>query len=142
MFLAYIAIEIYLVMHVVEASGLLAFIVEIAISALVGFGILASQFNVMSEYLGNIATFKLSVSSFLGRSILRLLGGILLILPFVLSDILGVILFIMSLFFRAESKQNFDAFGDFRNTNNFNNSHNYNDSDIIDAEIIERVEKK
>ncbi len=142
-FLAYIAIEFYLVIRVVEASGFWLFVLEIAVSALLGLGILASQFSVMSEYLRNIMAFNLS--SFLGRSILRFLGGIMLILPFVLSDILGLTFFVMSLFFKANERDLRNDFGenfksDFRKEFDF--SRDSSENDIIDAEIIERVEKK
>ncbi len=145
LFLAYIAVEFYLVIKVVEASGFWLFVLEIAVSALLGLGILASQFSVMSESLRNIMTFNLSVSSFLGRSILRFLGGIMLILPFVLSDILGLTFFIMSLFFRANEVDSRNDFGekfgsDFEREFDFSSDSN-NKGDIIDAEIIERVEE-
>ena len=147
-FLAYIAIEIYLVAEVIDEWGFLAFIIEIAVSALVGFGIIASQFSVMSDSLRNIMTF--SISNFLGRSILRVLGGILLILPFVLSDIFGLTFFVMSLFFKVAERESADNFSrnferefdfsrDFRDSLNSRDSHD--SSEIIDAEIIERVEK-
>ena len=152
-FLFYIAIEIYLIAEFVDELGFLAFIIEVAVSALVGFGILASQFSVMSDSLRNIMTF--SLSNFLGRSILRVLGGILLILPFILSDIFGLTFFVMSLFFRTaesnkwrESADNFshnfdrefDFSRDFRDSRNPRDSHD--SSEIIDAEIIERVEDR
>ena len=145
-FLAYIAIEFYLVIRVVEASGFWIFVAEIAVSALLGLGILASQFSVMSESLRNIMAFNLSVSSFLGRSILRFLGGIMLILPFVLSDILGLTFFIMSLFLKANERDLRNDFGEnfehnFQKEFDFSRDSREN-SDIIDAEIIERVEKK
>ena len=127
----------------------MAFIIEIAVSALVGFGILASQFSVMSESLRNIMTF--SISNFLGRSILRLLGGILLILPFVLSDIFGLTFFVMSLFFKVTERESADDFSndfsrnferEFDFSRDFRDSRESHDSsEIIDAEIIERVEK-
>ena len=143
-FLAYIAIEIYLIAEFVDELGFLAFIIEVAVSALVGFGILASQFSVMSDSLRNIMTF--SLSNFLGRSILRVLGGILLILPFILSDIFGLTFFVMSLFFKVAERESADNFNrefdfsrDFRDSRNPRDSHD--SSEIIDAEIIERVEK-
>lgn len=147
MFLAYIAIEFYLVLKVVEVSGFWLFVLEIALSALLGLGILASQFSAMSAYLRDIVAFNLSVGSFLGRSILRFLGGIMLILPFVLSDILGFVCIVMSLFFKAKERES-SAFqndcGGFRN--DFSKSSDFSqnsaqDGEIIDAEIIERVKR-
>ena len=154
-FLVYIAIEIYLVAEVIDEWGFLAFIIEIAVSAFVGFGILASQFSVMSESLRNIMAFNISISNFLGRSILRALGGILLILPFVLSDIFGLTFFVMSLFFKVTERESADDFSndfshnferefdfsrDFRDSRTSRTSND--SSEIIDAEIIERVEDR
>lgn len=150
-FLAYIAIEIYLVAEVIDEWGFLAFIIEIAVSALVGFGILASQFSAMSDSLRNIMAFNISISGFLGRSILRALGGVLLILPFVLSDIFGLTFFVMSLFFKVAEQESADDFSrnferEFDFSRDFRDSQNSRDSsdssEIIDAEIIERVEDR
>lgn len=146
-FITYIAIEIYLVAEVIDEWGFLAFIIEVAVSALLGFGIIASQFSVMSESLRNIMAFNISVSGFLGRSILRFLGGILLIFPFILSDILGLTFFIISLFFKAVERESMGNFsrnfgGDFSSDfKDLRNSRDSNESEIIDAEIIECVEK-
>ncbi|MGX3010882.1 FxsA family protein [Helicobacter sp. 23-1044] len=153
-FLAYIAIEIYLVAEVIDEWGFLAFILEIILSAVLGVGILGAQFGRVGENLRKIAEFRLSVGGFLGRSIFCALGAILLIIPAILSDIFGVLFLIISIFFKnAESSNNFNAesnnFSDFRNFNaesrHFSaESANFRaeqSDEIIEAEIIEHKEK-
>lgn len=143
---AYIAIEIYLIAEFVDEVGFLAFVLEVVVSALFGFGILISQFGNINDSLKSIMTFKLSLGSFLGRSIFRLIGGILLIIPAILSDIFGITFFVISLLFKAESQhfQN-DFFSDSK-FNDFNNDFKRQDSakngdEIIDVEVIEQVKK-
>lgn len=143
---AYIAIEIYLIAEFVDEVGFLAFVLEVVVSALFGFGILISQFGNINDGLKSIMTFKLSLGSFLGRSIFRLIGGILLIIPAILSDIFGITFFVISLLFKAESQhfQN-DFFSDSK-FNDFNDDFKRQDSakngdEIIDVEVIEQVKK-
>lgn len=143
---AYIAIEIYLIAEFVDEVGFLAFVLEVVVSALFGFGILISQFGNINDSLRSIMTFKLSLGSFLGRSIFRLIGGILLIIPAILSDIFGITFFVISLLFKAESQhfQN-DFFSDSK-FNDFNDDFKRQDStkngdEIIDVEVIEQVKK-
>lgn len=131
LFIAYIFIEIFLIAEFVDEAGFLAFILEIIISALLGFGILASQLGSINDNLRNLMAFRLSLGSFLGRSIFRFIGGVLLIIPAILSDIFGVTFFIISLLFKAESQRinsEFESYGD---------SKPHND-EVIDVEVVEK----
>lgn len=134
LFIAYIFIEFYLIVEFVDEAGFLAFILEIIISALLGFGILASQFGSINDNLRNLMAFRLSLGSFLGRSIFRFVSGVLLIIPAILSDIFGITFFIISLLFKAESQNinsEFESYGD---------SKPHND-EVIDVEVVEQVKK-
>lgn len=134
LFIAYIFIEFYLIVEFVDEAGFLAFILEIIISALLGFGILASQFGSINDNLRNLMAFRLSLGSFLGRSIFRFVSGVLLIIPAILSDIFGITFFIISLLFKAESQninREFESYGD---------SKPHND-EVIDVEVVEQVKK-
>ena len=140
--LAYIAVEIYLIVSVVELSGFWIFVLEVAISALLGLGILASQLGTMSDSISRILTLNLGINTFLVQSVLRFLSGFLLILPFVLSDILGIVFFVMSLFFKPKEKNLHDWRREFerdfmREMQGLGESSDSNTSEIIDAEIIE-----
>lgn len=134
LFIAYIFIEFYLIVEFIDEAGFLAFILEIIISALLGFGILASQFGSINDNLRNLMAFRLSLGSFLGRSIFRFISGVLLIIPAILSDIFGITFFIISLLFKAESQNinsEFESYGD---------SKPHND-EVIDVEVVEQVKK-
>lgn len=158
-FLAYLTGEIFLIAQFIDEVGFWAFVGEVILSALLGFGILSAQFGAVGANLRGIISSRASVGAFVGKSIFRALGGILLILPFILSDILGVCFVVLSLFFKAHTRDfggdskfyfdgdstfdfrsdsKFDSTGDFH----FDSKRNSNDSDIIDAEIIEHIEEK
>lgn len=149
-FLIYLASEIFLIAEFIDEWGFLAFVGEVVVSAFLGFGILASQFGAVGADLRGIMSFRVNLGSFLGRSIFRAIGGILLILPFIISDILGICFVVLSLFFRtknAESRADSAEFYDFHSDSaNFaESSRNFAESsdfsaeqgEIIDAEIIE-----
>lgn len=155
-FLAYIATEIYLITQFIDEVGFWAFVGEVIISALVGFGILGAQFGAVGANLRGIMSSRASVGAFVGKSIFRALGGILLILPFILSDILGIFFVVLSLFFRTKNAESrFDSktdsaefysfhadFADFKgaeSSRNFAESSKFKaeQGDIIEAEIIE-----
>lgn len=152
LFIAYIFIEFYLIVEFIDEAGFLAFILEIIISALLGFGILASQFGSINDNLRNLMAFRLSLGSFLGRSIFRFISGVLLIIPAILSDIFGITFFIISLLFKAESQKsshyfysdsaNFDF--DTESRSNFAESSKFKtkQDDIIDVEVIEHKHLK
>lgn len=152
-FIIYLASEIYLIAQFIDEWGFLAFVGEVILSAVLGFGILSAQFGAVGDNLKGLMNFRVSVSAFLGKSIFRAIGGILLILPFVLSDILGACFVVISLFFRTKNaKSSFDFHSDsanFAESNKFGaESSDFKDfsaeqGDIIDAEIIEhKIEHK
>ena len=145
-FLAYIAIEIFLIVQFIDEAGFLAFVGEVILSALLGFGILSAQFGAVGANLRGIMSFRVSVGAFVGKSIFRAIGGILLILPFIISDILGVCFVALSLFFCTKSAESgFDFETDSAEFKSAESGRNFAESskfsaeqgDIIDAEIIE-----
>lgn len=139
--LAYIAVEIYLIVSVVELSGFWIFVLEVALSALLGLSILAMQFGTMNDSINQIITLNLGIHTFLGRNVLRFLSGSLLILPFVLSDIFGIVFFVMSLFFRVNETNWRDWRKEFeRDFIREMNGESNNLDEVIDAEIIGQVE--
>lgn len=155
-FLVYLAGEIFLIAQFIDEWGFWAFVGEVILSALLGFGILSAQFGAVGANLRGIMSFRVSIGAFVGKSIFRALGGILLILPFIISDILGVCFVVLSLFFRTKSAEsgldfetdsaefyhfNADS-ADFKgaeSSRNFAESSKFRaeQGDIIEAEIIE-----
>lgn len=155
-FLIYLASEIFLIAEFIDEWGFLAFVGEVVLSAFLGFGILASQFGAVGADLRGIMSFRVNLGAFLGRSIFRTIGGILLILPFIISDILGACFVVLSLFFKANARDfggdSKFGFGDstfyfrgnykFDSKGDFDSKRDSNNSDIIDAEIIEHIDDK
>lgn len=154
-FIIYFFIEIYLISLFIDEFGFFYMVLEIIISALLGFGILVTQGDAMFssyeklfknemkvEYLFTKNLFRL-----ISGSVFRLICGILLIVPGILSDVFGVICFIISLLFTAstrlknnDSEQHSESnYSYFRYE--FRDSKNYKDEDIIDVEIIEDNKK-
>ncbi|RDU62614.1 FxsA family protein [Helicobacter sp. MIT 14-3879] len=123
----YIVIEIYLIILSVDEFGLLFIILEMIISFLLGAGIIASQGDVMFSSLKNISERKVSISNFVGMSFFRFISGILLIIPGILSDIFGVLFFIISLLFKSNKAYYKEEYYNKKESNN----------DVIDVEIIE-----
>lgn len=160
-FLVYLTGEIFLIAQFIDEWGFLAFVGEVILSALLGFGVLSAQFGAVGANLRSIMRSHISVGAFVGKSIFRALGGILLILPFILSDILGVCFVVLSLFFRTKNAESgFDSKTDSAEFYHFNvdsadfkgaeSSRNFAESskfkaeqgDIIEAEIIEHKSLK
>lgn len=126
-FIIYLASEIYLIAQFIDEWGFLTFVGEVILSALFGFGILSAQFGAVGENLKGLMNFRVSVSAFLGKSIFRAIGGILLILPFVLSDILGACFVVISLFFRTKNAKSAESSFDFHSDSaNFAESNKIN----------------
>lgn len=145
-FLVYLTSEIFLIAQFIDEWGFWAFVGEVILSALLGFGILSAQFGAVGVNLRDIMSFRISIGAFVGKSIFRALGGILLILPFIISDILGVCFVVLSLFFRTKSAESgFDFETDSADFKGAESSRNFAESskfraeqgDIIEAEIIE-----
>ena len=155
-FLIYLTSEIFLIAEFIDEWGFLAFVGEVILSALLGFGILSAQFGAVGADLKGIMSFRVNLGAFVGKSIFRALGGILLILPFIISDILGVCFVALSLFFRTKSAESSFDFetdsaefyhfhtdsADFKgaeSNRNFAESSKFRaeQGDIIEAEIIE-----
>ncbi len=132
LFIAYFFIEIYLIIAFSDEFGIFSVFLEMIVSAFLGLAILTSQRTLIVESYRNIFT---NFTSFIGKSFFRLIGGILLILPGILSDIIGVLLFIISLFFFLHNNNNT------KSSNNFNNNDKSSDDTIIDVEIVEVGEK-
>lgn len=145
-FLVYLAGEIFLIAQFIDEVGFWVFVGEVILSALLGFGILSAQFGSVGANLRGIMSFRVSIGAFVGKSIFRAIGGILLILPFIISDILGVCFVVLSLFFRTKSAESsFDFETDSADFKGTESSRNFAESskfkaeqgDIIEAEIIE-----
>lgn len=125
-FIAYFFAEVWCVVEFADEFGIFALFFEFIISAFVGLALLASQYRDTMLYAPFILH-PLSARNFINRSIFRLFGGILLIIPGIISDIFGVIFVIISFFYPIVQRPDFYA----------NDGKTRDDEGIIDAEIIE-----
>lgn len=128
-FLIYLFLEVIITVEVASRIGGLMMFAEIMGSALIGIAIL---FNFRSTLVSNIMELKegrINANGFYQRNLLSLLGAILLILPGIFTDIIGILIhvglvgsLIISHFMPKYPKQN--------------QSHQPKDDHVIDAEII------
>lgn len=128
-FLIYLFLEVIITVEVASRIGGLMMFAEIMGSALIGIAIL---FNFRSTLVSNIMELKegrINANGFYQRNLLSLLGAILLILPGVFTDTIGILIqlglvgsLIVSRFLPKYPKSN--------------QPHQPKDDHVIDAEII------
>ncbi|TLD82420.1 FxsA family protein [Helicobacter sp. MIT 11-5569] len=130
----YLFLEVLVSYEVIDFIGVLGFVLEIIITALLGFFILVNFRLFVNDALIRLRDRQLSYEAFVGSNIFRILGAILLILPGALTDIIGILM--------QFSAVGFMFVKPFVQSNSTQNPKNTQDStDIIDVEIIEKDEK-
>lgn len=102
MLLMYLLCEFYFFGIFVSEFGFFSLILEIIFSGLIGFVLLLT----IGSNLQFLSVRDFSVNKLLGSLFARLIGSILLILPGILTDILGFILCIVSFFLRKNISDN------------------------------------
>lgn len=132
-FLLYIFLEVMISTKIASAIGGFSTFLEIVVSAMVGFGLIANFRYTFFESLNALNNRSISIEEFQNLNAFSLLGAFLLILPGFFSDFLGLMLqfsFFATLFARnvlhVKSKNRYE---------NFDNKGE--DDDVIDVEIIE-----
>ena len=88
----YLIIEVFVSYEVIDIIGVLGFVLEILVSAFLGFGILLNFRLFFGEALGKLRSREMTYEAFVGSNIFRILGAILLILPGAFTDILGLLM--------------------------------------------------
>lgn len=91
-FLIYLFAEVILTVEVASRIGGLAMFLEIVGSAFFGIFILMNFRHALAENLDALRTRQIDMQGFSNRNISGLLGSLLLILPGVLSDIIGMVM--------------------------------------------------
>ena len=119
--LPYIFLEIVMVVLYILEFGFLSFFAEVFLSAIIGVILIlnygfSNLFNIINYF--NIK----DIFGSLGIAV----GGFALIIPGVISDIFGIILIIIAMFWKLKFK-----------TTKSSQSRQYSDDEIIDVEIIE-----
>jgi len=124
--------ELYLSLKVGSSIGFGWSIIWIISSFLLGMGVLKNAAVSMQKSMASLATGKLNMKSFHDSATSYFLGAILLIIPGVFSDILGVIALLYTFYLQLGG-----TIPNSKNKTNINNNNKQGDEDVIDVEIIE-----
>ncbi len=123
----FLLLELFLSLKVGESIGFGWSVIWIVSSFLIGMGLLQNAHTPIINGMMGLSTGKLDMKSFHNSTTLYLLGAILLIIPGVFTDILGVISLLYTFYLQLGGTMS-------KNKNNINKQ---GDDDVIDVEIIE-----
>jgi 2-isopropylmalate synthase/UPF0716 protein FxsA len=133
-FLIYLFLEVVVSVNISSAIGGLATFFEIVISAFVGISILINFRKTLMENMHAVSYSCINLEQFQSLNLFSILGGILLIVPGFLTDIVGILMqfsvFTAMLVNRYNVKSG-NCKTDFKQENITK------DSDVIDVEIID-----
>ena len=91
-FLIYLFLEVMVSVNVGSAIGAVATFVELVLSAVLGFILLANMRITLMQNLNALMQGEISIESFQRLNLWAIVGAILLILPGFLGDIVGILL--------------------------------------------------
>lgn len=130
-FLIYLFVEVMAISQFIQYFGGLVFFIEIVASFIVGALILANFKYVIVEQLNNFAFGRINYTELASVSAFTLIGAVLLMIPGVLTDIVGIVM-------------QFESFAIFIKRvllkDKFESEKKYNkrsEDDYIDVEIVE-----
>ena len=134
-FLLYLFLEVIVSVNISSAIGGLNTFFEIILSAFYGFYILSNFRNTLMENLQAVSYSQIDLEEFQKLNLFTIIGGILLIIPGFLTDIIGLLLqfsavttMLVNRYGMKKKSQNFEQF----------NTTYKGDDDVIDVEIIEK----
>lgn len=135
-FLVYLLLEVFISVNISSNIGAMATFLEIVLSAMFGFVLLANFRNTLMESMQAMQRRTISIAEFQKLNAFTLLGALLLIIPGFFSDIIGIFLqftFFATLFARKilHVKDNIDI-DDIQNINR-----KKDEDEIIDVEVID-----
>ena len=134
LFALFVIAEICAFAAFIDEFGALWAVAEVVLSAFVGVGLIISQPRAMQRDFMAALSRGGSLWGLFGRGIFRLLGGILLVIPGILSDIFGLGFLILSLFLGARGGEDSRSF---QKNNGGNGGESGDGSEIIDVEVVE-----
>ncbi len=131
----YLLLELYLSLKVGESIGFVGSAIWIILTMIIGVRLLQnSSFTLMGNF-SSVAQGKLSMKAFQNAATYYMLGAILLIIPGVLSDFLGILALIYTFYLQFTAKiqpeQTFDPFSK-------RGKHTQGENDVIDVEIVDK----
>jgi len=129
-FLIYLFLEITITVNIAAKIGAFATFIEVIVSAIAGFIIIANIGNSFSESFAALVQRRISEEEFLQLHLFMFIGAILLIIPGFFSDMVGILfqfpyigLMITKRFYR------------------FKNNQEKRSDDVIDVEVIDSMDK-
>jgi 2-isopropylmalate synthase/UPF0716 protein FxsA len=133
-FLVYLFLEVLVSVNISSAIGGLATFFEIMLSAFYGISILMNFRNTLMENMSAVSYSCIDLEQFQKLSLFTIFGGILLIIPGFLTDILGI-LFQFSAF-TSMAVNRYNVKSGKCNTDFKQNNIQKDSDDVIDVEII------
>ncbi len=128
----YLLLEFYISLGVGSEIGFLWSVIWIVSTFIIGMGLIQNAHTTIQSQMGALASGKLDMKAFHDSATSYFLGAILLMIPGVLSDILGVIALLYTFYLQLGG-----TIPSVKNKTNINNSNQKGDDDVIDVEIIE-----
>jgi 2-isopropylmalate synthase/UPF0716 protein FxsA len=135
-FLIYLFLEVIVSVNISSQIGGLATFFEIILSAFYGIYILTNFRNTLMENLMSVSYKQIDMAEFERLNLFTIIGGILLIIPGFLTDILGFLLQFSA--FTSMLVNRFGIIKKQQDTQNFYETQG--DDDVIDVEIIEKLD--
>ena len=124
----FLLLELYLSLKVGESIGFLWSVIWIISTLLIGLRLLNMSPHTVSSQIDLVGRGKLKIDKFKQSSMAYLFGSVLLIIPGVFSDFIGLILLFYTLYLQLVAKITPEQ------TNNYKKE---GDNDVIDVEIID-----
>jgi len=135
-FLLYLFLEVIVSVNISSAIGGLNTFLEIVFSAIYGLYILSNFRNTMMENLQAVSYAQIDLEEFQKLNIFTIIGGILLIIPGFLTDIIGLLLQFSAITTMLVNRYNMKKkTHDFEQ---FDTTRYKGEDDVIDVEIIEK----
>jgi UPF0716 family protein affecting phage T7 exclusion len=128
----FLLLELFLSLKVGESIGFGWSVVWIVSSFLIGMGLIQNGATTMQKSMAGLSSGKLDIKSFHDSATSYFLGAILLIIPGVFTDILGVIALLYTFYLQLGG-----TIPNSKHKTNINNMNKQGDDDVIDVEIIE-----
>jgi UPF0716 family protein affecting phage T7 exclusion len=128
----YFLLELYFSLSVGSAIGFFGSVLWIFTTFIIGMGLIQNSAMTIQKSMGKLAGGKLNMKTFHDSATAYFLGAILLIIPGVFSDILGVISLLYTFYLQMGG-----TIPSSKNKTNINNLNKQGDYDVIDVEIIE-----
>lgn len=132
-FIVYLFLEVLVSVNISSAIGGLATFFEILLSAFFGISILINFRKTLSENMTAVSYSCIDLEQFQRLNLFTILGGILLVIPGFLTDILGVLLQFSAFTSMAVNRYNV-KFGSCKT--DFEKNNKEKDINVIDVEII------